>query len=213
MSTSMPRASLVTGEDGTFGYDVTDPLNPLLPYRSDPSIVNTGGGRPGAGGSGPLDFLHHNMLRTSLVMDDAGEVTRRNARHRQRVAITEEDYAKPACEGQGSCRRGGSPGREPGWAVELELLDTWTTELNELTNQNGRSPATGNCSAHWFDESDGLVAQGRYEQGVRFLDVTNPRESSRSATTRPRGRSGRRTSLRATARRSTRWTRRRASTC
>ena len=37
----------VTGEDGTFGYDVTDPLNPALLYRSDPSIVNTGGGLPG----------------------------------------------------------------------------------------------------------------------------------------------------------------------
>ena len=39
----------VTGEDGTFGFDVTDPLNPVLQYRSDPSIVNTGGGLPGAG--------------------------------------------------------------------------------------------------------------------------------------------------------------------
>ena len=43
----------VTGEDGTFGYDTTDPLAPKLRYRSDPSIVNTGGGLPGDDGSRP----------------------------------------------------------------------------------------------------------------------------------------------------------------
>ena len=93
----------VTGEDGTFGFDVTDPLNPVLQYRSDPSIVNTGGGLPGQDGSGPLDFLHHNMLRTSLMMDDAGEVTKAETPGTGNVlVITEEDYAKPTCEGQGS---------------------------------------------------------------------------------------------------------------
>ena len=45
---------------------MTDPLNPALLYRSDPSIINTGGGLPGDDGSGPLDFLHHNMMRTSI---------------------------------------------------------------------------------------------------------------------------------------------------
>ena len=30
------------------------------------------------------------------------------------------------------------------------------------------------CSAHYFDVRDGLVAQGWYEGGTRFLDVTNP---------------------------------------
>ena len=52
----------------------------------------------------------------------------------------------------------------------------WTTELNELANPTGRSPATGNCSAHWFDEQGGLLAQGWYDQGVRFLDISNPRD-------------------------------------
>ena len=48
-----------------------DPLNPVLEYRSDPSIANTGGGLPGDDGSGPLDFLHHNLLRTSIDVIDA----------------------------------------------------------------------------------------------------------------------------------------------
>ena len=168
----------MTGEDGTFGFDVTDPLNPVLEYRSDPSIVNTGGGLPGQDGSGPLDFLHHNMLRTSLVMDDAGQVTNAEMPGTGNVlVITEEDYAKPTCEGQGSVQTWRITGtNNPDGTVKLELLDMWTTELNELANQTGRSPATGNCSAHWFDESDGLIAQGWYDQGVRFLDVTNPRD-------------------------------------
>ncbi len=32
------------------------------------------------------------------------------------------------------------------------------------------------CSAHWFDEDRGLLAQGWYDQGVRFMDITNPRD-------------------------------------
>jgi hypothetical protein len=168
----------VTGEDGTFGYDVTDPLNPVLRYRSDPSIVNTGGGLPGQDGSGPLDFLHHNMLRTSIVMSDAGEITQADTPGTGNVlVVTEEDYAKPTCEGQGSVQTWRMTDQlNADGTVKLELLDMWTTELNELANQTGRSPATGNCSAHWFDENDGLIAQGWYDQGVRFLDVRNPRD-------------------------------------
>ena len=33
-----------------------------------------------------------------------------------------------------------------------------------------------NCSSHWFEVSEGLVAVGWYEQGTRFLDVHNPRD-------------------------------------
>ena len=157
---------------------MTDPLNPVLRYRSDPSIVNTGGGLPGDDGSGPLDFLHHNMLRTSINMNDAGEITASETPGTGNVlAITEEDYAKPTCEGQGSVQTWRiTDETNPDGTTKLELLDMWTTELNELANQTGRSPATANCSAHWFDEHDGVIAQGWYDQGVRFLDISNPRD-------------------------------------
>ena len=52
----------------------------------------------------------------------------------------------------------------------------WTTELNGLESGVGRSPATVLCSAHWFDEDHGLLAQGWYDQGVRFLDISDPTE-------------------------------------
>jgi hypothetical protein len=149
----------VTGEDGTFGYTTADPLHPVLKYRSDPSIVNTGGGLPGDDGSGPLDFLHHNSMRVSKDL----------------LAVTEEDYAKPTCEGQGSFQTWRiTRERNADGTLKLALVDMWTTELNELAELEGRSPATVNCSAHWFDVDGGLVAQGWYDQGVRFLDISDP---------------------------------------
>jgi hypothetical protein len=168
----------VTGEDGTFGFDVTDPLNPVLEYRSDPSITNTGGGLPGDDGAGPLDFLHHNMLRTSIDLLDDGTVQPAAEPGLGNVlAITEEDYLKPGCDGQGSIQTWKITGdRNPDGTIKLALVDMWTTELNELASATGRSPATVNCSAHWFDEQGGLLAQGWYDQGVRFLDVSDPRD-------------------------------------
>src|SRR5829696_1507223 len=64
----------VSGRDGTFGYDTTDAENPKLLYRTDENVVNTGGGLPGDDGSGPLDFLHHNVMRTSIDVSDTGRV-------------------------------------------------------------------------------------------------------------------------------------------
>ena len=165
----------ITGEDGTFGYTIKDPLNPKLVYRSDENITNSGGGLPITDGSGPLDFLHHNSLRTSLNLGSRGPA-RASRKLGNILAVTEEDYLHPGCEGQGSIQtwKIGSNHNSDG-TIKLELLDYWTTELNELASASGRSPATGNCSAHWFDEDRGLLAQGWYDQGVRFMDITDPR--------------------------------------
>lgn len=106
--------------------------------------------------TGVNDFIHHNSFRS------AGSDT---------VFVTEEDYARPGCRGAGSFQR---------WTVELDEAtgeivpdqemafdDLWVTELNAEV----AAPAAV-CSAHYFDVRDGLVAQGWYEQGVRFLDVS-----------------------------------------
>jgi hypothetical protein len=100
------------------------------------------------------------------------------------LAVTEEDYLRPGCNGQGSLQTWQIlPGeKNSDGTIKLGLLDMWTTELNELQNAQGRTaadgqlPTTVNCSAHWFDEDRGLLAQGWYDQGVRFLDITNPRD-------------------------------------
>lgn len=231
----------VTGRDGTFGYDTADPVHPRLVYRSDENVTNSGLSGPDGDGAGPLDFLHHNSIRTDiqLAQPPAGDggvlgvvgrpaapkkatpkrsacarrrgesrahAKRRcsNARKRARakrtararsssvtarvattqgglgdvLAVTEEDYTRPTCQGQGSLQTWQiKPGEtNSDGTTRLTLLDQWTTELNELANQTGRSPATGLCSAHWFDEARGVLAQGWYDQGVRFMDISNPRD-------------------------------------
>ena len=100
-----------------------------------------------AGGRAPLnDFIHHNSLRI-----------RRNV-----VAITEEDF-RDRCASAGSLQTWRIRGRR----APMRVLDTFGVE------RDGRSRVA--CSAHYFDARDGLIAQGFYEQGVRFVDASNPR--------------------------------------
>ena len=158
----------VTGEDGTFGYTTADPLHPVLEYRSDPSIVNTGGGLPGDDGSGPLDFLHHNSMRVSKDL----------------LAVTEEDYAKPTCEGQGSFQTWRiTRERNADGTLKLALVDLWTTELNELAELNGRSPATVNCSAHWSTWTGVWWPRAGTTRASASWTSPTRRTSRRSATT------------------------------
>jgi len=176
----------ITGEDGTFGYRTTgNPLKPQLVFRSDENVTNTGNSGPGVPGNAnesPLDFLHHNSMRTSLTARRKGKARIASSRpgvggSGDVMAVTEEDYTRPGCDGQGSLQTWQiTKGRNSDGTRKLELLDLWTTELNELLSLRGRSPATANCSAHWFDVDRGLVAQGWYDQGVRFLDISNPRK-------------------------------------
>jgi hypothetical protein len=178
----------VTGEDGTFGYDTTTIANPLAPtllYRSDPAVTNTGNSGPStdprSANDSPLDFLHHNSMRTDITVADDGTVSSSPGGMGNVLAVTEEDYLRPGCEGQGSLQTWRITGQHnPDGTIKLELLDLWTTEVNELMDGTGRSnplglPTTVNCSAHWFDVSGSVIAQGWYDQGVRFLDISDPR--------------------------------------
>ncbi len=175
----------ITGEDGTFGYTTEDPLRPKLVFRSDENVTNSGNSGPASpetAETNPLDFLHHNSMRTGLTTSGegpaaVGEETPGRGGAGNVMAITEEDYTRPGCQGQGSLQTWEISGeRNSDGTAKLKLLDLWTTELNELASLEGRSPATANCSAHWFDEDRGLVAQGWYDQGVRFLDISDPRQ-------------------------------------
>jgi hypothetical protein len=48
--------------------------------------------------------------------------------------------------------------------------------MTEWNGSDSKAAATVNCSSHWFDEDQDLVAVGWYEQGTRFLDVHDPRD-------------------------------------
>ena len=149
----------IVGAAGTAAYDITNPLSPVLLGMTD-----------AAGASTPLnDFIHHNSERVDKI-NAVGKPIATDV-----VLITEEDYERPTCQDAGSFQT---------WRINGDLtattpavltnVDSWATELDELTRLEGKSPATVLCSAHWFDVDRGLVAQGWYEQGTRILDVRDP---------------------------------------
>lgn len=114
-------------------------------------------------GAGPNDFILHNSMRKK-----GSKV----------VYITEEDYNRPGCRGAGSFETWKVPvytkGRKKGLPTgeQVTLLGQWATELNVA----GAAAPAVMCSAHYFDVRGKVIAQGWYEQGVRFLDVRNPRQ-------------------------------------
>ena len=177
----------VAGGDGTIGFDVSnygeegDPLNPPVVARTGDAALNDGDafdgplftGEPGfdpeRNEDTVNDFVHHNALRP-----DGGST----------LLITEEDlYNRRVSNMPGGCEVQGS---FQTWRVdggELKPLDTWKTEFNELLADADQDPWGGDivptmglCSAHYFDERDDLVAVAWYEQGVRLLDVENPKD-------------------------------------
>jgi hypothetical protein len=179
----------IVGGDGSAAYDVKDPLNPKLVMRTDENIVNSGqlgfpGPDPvfGIGGQGetPIDLIHHDSLRFEKksargdFRQKPGQTYPAGGTGKV-VGVVEEDYNRPTCKGAGSFQTWGITDKTTSTgAKKLVLLDLYETELESLVQGRGWAPVTGLCSAHYFDERDGLVAGGWYEEGTRFLDVSDP---------------------------------------
>ncbi len=112
-------------------------------------------------GAGPNDYILHNSHRP------------KNSRV---MYVTEEDYNRPGCKGAGSFETWNVPmktkGKKKGTPTggQVTLIGQWATELNVA---GAASPAVM-CSAHYFDVRGKVIAQGWYEQGTRFLDVSDP---------------------------------------
>jgi hypothetical protein len=139
------------GGGGAAAYKLTrDPLAPKLVASTSPAGTNP---------SPYNDFILHNSQRRGSVL-----------------LVTEEDYVDTdevppgGCRGQGKFETWSLRTMSPGGIMPL---DTWMTELN---GSDSKASATVNCSSHWFDERAGIAAVGWYEQGTRFLDVSNPRD-------------------------------------
>lgn len=99
----------------------------------------------------------------------------------QVLIVTEETF-NPGCANDGllviASLKGSYGGQ--GWRstpqnpFRLHTLGTWG-----VAGQEGSRDDTEDCSAHYFDVKDGVLAQAFYTQGTRFLDVrdpTNPRQ-------------------------------------
>jgi Domain of unknown function DUF11/LVIVD repeat len=150
----------IAGYGGTAAYDVSDPLDPQLVYETDAAGESTYVDDPTNDGSSLNDYIHHNSMRIpngSLAAPPAGADP---AADSDVVLITEEDYNRPTCAGAGS-------------------FETWRIGDDDKLHNLGRFDVEAGgtqalCSAHYFDERGGLVAQGFYEQGTRFLDISDP---------------------------------------
>jgi uncharacterized repeat protein (TIGR01451 family) len=153
----------IVGYNGTAAYDTTDPLHPKLVYRTDDTAKSRYIDEPTNDGKSLNDFIHHNSMRMNnneLANPPAGA---NPAAESNTVLVTEEDYTRPTCEGAGQFETW-----EIGDGGILHHLDSFVIEVDPSR--------TTLCSAHYFDERGGLVSQGWYEGGTRFLDVTNPRD-------------------------------------
>src|SRR5829696_7580457 len=147
----------IVGYDGTAAYDTTDPLHPRLVYRTH-DTAESRADQPNNDGKSLNDFIHHNSMRlnnSSLAAPPPGADPNAES---DTVLVTEEDYTRPTCEGAGQFEtwRIGADGI-------LSNLDSFVVEVDPSR--------TTLCSAHYFDERGGLVAQGWYEGGARFLDI------------------------------------------
>lgn len=154
----------VAGFGGTYAYKVPssdnyDNVNDAqLVAKTDEDGVSTYLQEAGLGeGLNPNDYIHHNSARPK----DSGV-----------IYITEEDYTRPGCRGAGSFQTWKVALKSNGMPkdnAQAKFADQWMPELlADAAN------AAGVCSAHYFDVSKKLVAQGWYEMGTRFLDVSDP---------------------------------------
>jgi hypothetical protein len=147
----------VTGSGGMAVYDAKNPAHPrMLAYTGKAGIDEKNN-----------QFILHNSIHPP------GDT----------LLMTEENYTDTNTDDSeavpGGCREQGrfetwnvrnySKGRTP------TIVDKWTTEVSGAPYLSGNhAPVTVFCSSHWFTERNGIVADGWYEQGTRFLDTRNP---------------------------------------
>lgn len=191
----------VVGGDGTAGFD-TRPgqyprpdlpypqnlLQPKLVARTGPAALNDGdffGGEDN--GDTVNDFIHHNSWRPDASRFSSRrtrDLSNPDVRPGELVLITEEDIwdrttgsAPNGCETEGSfqtwqVKQFGSPDEN---TSTVQHLDSWTTEANKSPDALEAARASeGFCSSHYFSERDDIVATAWYDQGTRFLDVSDP---------------------------------------
>jgi hypothetical protein len=167
-----------TGSGGAAAFDVTDPLNPRARNGTDANGTQTPWN----------DFIHHNSQRPNGSRFSEGAAP--SVANGNVLLVTEEDYFNDGdelvCDRAGSFQTweipsmdaAGYSGGTPG-AGSIRPLDL----INPVKVGDGLSaPVGGFCSAHWFDyHQSGIIAQGYYQQGLRFIDVRNARDLKQHA--------------------------------
>nr|WP_157528778.1 hypothetical protein [Kibdelosporangium sp. MJ126-NF4] len=146
---------------------------------------------PYAGGgvnelAAPSKFMHNSYRPVGWRAKDGGD-HERWGRNGDLVYATEESFMD-GCAGDGvlviASLKGSYNGE--GWRstpdkpFRLKTIGSWS-----VAGQEGSDPASGDCSAHYFDVEGKVLVQSFYGQGTRFLDISDPTNPRQIAYHRP----------------------------
>ncbi|RKT57118.1 LVIVD repeat-containing protein [Saccharothrix australiensis] len=183
----------VAGTGGTRGYHTRgwhrDPLTGKVrqatPY--DP-VPYAGGAAPKL--DMPTSFSHNSFRPVGRTLADGPRPTREHPAG-SLLLHTEEAFGSATCKDQGrfviSSLEGSTNGESwratPDKPFTLKTVGVWSPD-----DQEGTVPGPDVfCSAHYFDVKQRIVAYSWYEQGTRFLDITDPKNPIQVAYWRPEG--------------------------
>jgi hypothetical protein len=156
----------ISAVEGLFAFDLVDPIRPT-------PIAER---RNGSTGAFDNTFTLHNSLRPHATATTPEGLADDEIGPGEVVLVTSEDWLTPdnqLCATEGSFQTGWV--RQVDGSHVVERLDSVRLgRFGSLPSQKPQPVAT--CSSHYFDHrDDGIVAVAWYEQGTRFLDVSDPR--------------------------------------
>ncbi|MFI0352742.1 LVIVD repeat-containing protein [Actinomadura sp. 9N407] len=177
-----------SGRGGVRGYHTTgrhyDPVQKRHRVATawDP-VPYAGGGIDEA--TTNSSFMHNSYRAVGRTRDQGPDP--RKWGNGQTLIVTEETFNE-GCANDGllviSSLKGSYGGQ--GWRstpekpFRLRTLGTWS-----VAGQEGSRSDTDDCSAHYFDIKNGILAQSYYTQGTRFIDVRDPTDPRQIAYFRP----------------------------
>lgn len=131
------------------------------------------------------DFMHNSFRPVGPTADEAHDPGDWPAG--SLIYATEETF-RSGCDNDGllviaslmGSHNGQSWRSTPENPFRLETVSTWG-----VAGKEGSDPDATSCSAHYFEVRDGILVQSFYEQGTRFLDVSDPTDPTQVAYYRP----------------------------
>ena len=183
----------VSGRGGVRGYRTEgrhrDPLSGATRRATATDPIPYAGGEFEAGAA-PSEFMH-NAFRPAGRERRDGPRRGHGYDPSELILATEEADAPPDCNGSAQFSIATLQGSYDGQAwrstpeqpFRLETVGTWNPHDQEGTRVD--SPTSPYCSAHYFDQRNGILAYAWYDQGTRFIDVRNPRRPKQVAYYRP----------------------------
>jgi hypothetical protein len=180
----------VSGAGGVRGYWTegthTDPRTGITREATAIDPVPYAGGEFEHAGA-PSEFMHNAFRPAGDELGDGPAPGQYDPS--KLILATEEADAPPDCNGLGQFSIASLEGsyNGEGWKstpeaeFRLDVIGTWNPHDQEGTLVN----ETIYCSAHYFDAQDGILAYSWYDQGTRFVDVTDPTNPKQVAYYRP----------------------------